>query len=110
MNILLNRPYMYSKIEKEDIEEMRHRRAQFLIYKTLKKADSVVSMRKNSYWFKVKFFKLKIKIGRRLKRLRKSILLLFSASKSGIYKQFICHLKYLKRKLEGKTGHGNLRV
>ncbi|WMV17972.1 hypothetical protein MTR67_011357 [Solanum verrucosum] len=85
----------YFKIEKEDKEDIKHRKAQFLIYKSLKKADSVVSMRKNSYW-------LKIKIGRKLNMLKKSILFIFSSSRIGFYKQFICQLKYLKSLIGGK--------
>ncbi|WMV17970.1 hypothetical protein MTR67_011355 [Solanum verrucosum] len=72
---------MYSKIENEDREDIKHRKAQFLIYKSLKKADSVVSKRKkSSYWLKVKFCKLKIKIARKLKRLRKKIFFPFSST------------------------------
>ncbi|KAK4733261.1 hypothetical protein R3W88_007522 [Solanum pinnatisectum] len=85
----------YFKIEKEDKEDIKHRKAQFLIYKSLKKADSVVSMRKNSYW-------LKIKIGRKLNMLKKGILFTFSSSRIGFYKQFICQLKYLKSLIRGK--------
>lgn len=85
----------YFKIEKEDKEDIKHRKAQFLIYKSLKKADSVVSMRKNSYW-------LKIKIGRKLNMLKKSILFTFSSSRIGFYKQFICQLKFLKSLIGGK--------
>lgn len=82
MNTCFNRPYMYSKIENEDKEDIKHRKAQFLIYKSLKKADSIVSKRKkSSYWLKVKFCKLKIKIGRKLKRLlRKKIFFIFSST------------------------------
>lgn len=81
MNVFFNRPYVYSKIENENKEEIQHRKAQFLIYKTLRKADFVVSKRKkSSNWLKVKNFKLKIKIGRKLKRLRKKILFTFSST------------------------------
>lgn len=81
MNVFFNQPYVYSKIENEDKEEIQHRKAQFLIYKTLRKADFVVSKRKkSSNWLKVKIFKLKIKIGRKLKRLRKKILFTFSST------------------------------
>ncbi|KAK4368324.1 hypothetical protein RND71_012116 [Anisodus tanguticus] len=93
----------YLKIEKEAPEEIQHRKAQFLIYKSLNKADSVVSMRKNNTWLKVKFCKLKIKIGKKLKSQRKSILLTFCVAKIGVYKQFICQLKYLKSLLGKET-------
>ncbi|OIS98318.1 hypothetical protein A4A49_20237 [Nicotiana attenuata] len=98
MTTFLNKQHVYSKIEREDPDDIKHRKAQFLIYKSLNKADSVVSQRKN-LWLKLKFYKLKIKIGRRLNMLKKSILLTFSVAKGGVYKQFICQLKYLKKML-----------
>ncbi|XP_060195356.1 uncharacterized protein LOC132624624 [Lycium barbarum] len=88
-------------MEIEDPEEMQHRKAQFLIYKALKKSDSVVSQRKQP-WLKVRVCKLKIKIGRRLKRFRKSIFLTFSVSKGGVYKQFMSQLKSLKGLIKGR--------
>ncbi|XP_016571226.2 uncharacterized protein LOC107869183 [Capsicum annuum] len=84
MNILFNKLYMHSKIENEDKEEVKHRKAQFLIYKTLKKADSYVPRRKKSYWLKMKLYKLKIKIGRKLKKLRRRIMFTFSTSRSKV--------------------------
>ncbi|XP_009789018.1 uncharacterized protein LOC142175123 [Nicotiana tabacum] len=99
MTTFLNKQHVYLKIEKEAPEDIKHRKAQFLIYKSLNKADSVVSQRKNVLWLKVKFCKLKIKIGRRLNTLKKGILLTFSVAKGGVYKQFICKLKSLKKML-----------
>ncbi|XP_057757835.1 uncharacterized protein LOC130976893 [Arachis stenosperma] len=61
----------YSKMEKEDSEEMIHRRAQFLIYKVLQQADSSYS---SSCSRRIRICKLKVKIGNRLRRLRKRIL------------------------------------
>ncbi|MCD7446242.1 hypothetical protein HAX54_048440 [Datura stramonium] len=99
MNSLLSKQqYAYSKMEIEDPEEMQHRKAQFLIYKALKKSDSV----RKQPWLKVRVFKLKIKIGRRLKRFRKSILLAFSVSKGGLHKQFMSQLKSWKGLLKGR--------
>ncbi|XP_009760614.1 uncharacterized protein [Nicotiana sylvestris] len=102
MNSLLSKQHAYSKMEMEDPEEIQHRRAQFLIYKALQKADSAVSQRKQQPWLKVKVCKLKIKIGRRLKRFRKSILLTFSVARGGVYKQFMSQLKSWKRLLKGR--------
>ncbi|KAK4421332.1 hypothetical protein Salat_2083700 [Sesamum alatum] len=62
---VLNRPYAYSKMLSEDPEETEHRRAQFLIYKVLQKADR---MRSRRSWLRVRVFKLKIKIGRKLRK------------------------------------------
>ncbi|XP_059318604.1 uncharacterized protein LOC132069188 [Lycium ferocissimum] len=105
MNTLMSRPYYaYSKMEIEDPEEVQHRRAQFLIHKSLQKSDSIGSQRRQPIWLKVKVCKLKIKIGRRLKRIRKSMLLKFSATKGHVvyYKQLICQLKYWKRLIKGR--------
>ncbi|MED6143897.1 hypothetical protein PIB30_009970 [Stylosanthes scabra] len=62
----------YSKMEKEDPEEMIHRRAQFLIYKVLQQADSCSSSSSSSR--RIRICKLKVKIGNRLRRLRKRII------------------------------------
>lgn len=89
--------YGYSKMEKEDPEEVNHRRAQFLIYKVMEQADS----RRKSSFLRVRICRLRVKIGRRLKRLRKSI----TAAKVGVYRQVLVQLKAWKRLLGGgETG------
>lgn len=100
MNSLLSKQqyYGYSKMEIDDPEEMQHRKAQFLIYKSLKKSDSV----RKQPWLKVRVCKLKIKIGGRLKRFRKSILLTFSVTRGRVYKQFMSQLKSWKGLLKGR--------
>uniref|UniRef100_M0ZZN3 Uncharacterized protein n=1 Tax=Solanum tuberosum TaxID=4113 RepID=M0ZZN3_SOLTU len=97
----MNRPYYgYSKMQMEDPEEVQHRRAQFLIHKSLQKSDSIGSQRKQQpIWLKMKVCKLKIKIGRKLKRIRKSILLRFSKGHVVCYKHLICQLKSWKHAL-----------
>ncbi|KAI3456445.1 hypothetical protein Pfo_013108 [Paulownia fortunei] len=97
---LLNRPYVYSKIENEDPEEMQHRRAQFLIYKAMQKADT----RRRPSWLRVKMFKLKIKIGKRLKNLRKGFSSTVFSAKADFCKQITCVLKSCKHLLHGKQG------
>lgn len=102
MNSLVSRPYYaYSKMGMEDPEEVQHRRAQFLIHKSLQKSDSIGSQSKLQpiCMLKVKVCKLNIKIGRKLKKMRKSILLKFSKGHVVCYKQLICHLKSWKRAL-----------
>uniref|UniRef100_A0A5B7CAF7 Uncharacterized protein n=1 Tax=Davidia involucrata TaxID=16924 RepID=A0A5B7CAF7_DAVIN len=94
---LFARPHAYSKMETEDPEETKHRRAQFLIYKVLEQADS----RRRPYCLRVRIRKLKIKIGKRLKRLRKSMLYTISSAKVGVYKQVTGQLKTWKRLLRG---------
>jgi len=61
----------YSKMDKEDSEERKHRQAQFLIYKALEKADS---RRKPSY-LRIKIFKLKVKLGNSCRRIKKRFFL-----------------------------------
>ncbi|XP_052183075.1 uncharacterized protein LOC127795445 [Diospyros lotus] len=90
---LVRRPYLYSKMDKEDPEETRRRRAQFLIYKVLQQADS---RRKQPPYVKARICVLKIKVGKRLKRLRKRMLLTVSAAKSSLYKRVVGHLKTWK--------------
>ncbi|CDP04388.1 unnamed protein product [Coffea canephora] len=96
---LLNRPFAYSKMDMEDPDEVRHRRAQFLIYKALQQADSP---RKRPSWLKVKTNKLKIRIGRRFKRLRKSIFSTVYAAEVGLHKQIISQLKAFKGLFRGQ--------
>ncbi|KAF3639178.1 hypothetical protein BC332_33601 [Capsicum chinense] len=98
ISLLSKQQHAYSKMEIDDPEEMQHRKAQFLIYKALKKSDSV----RKQPWLKVRVCKLKIKIGRRLKRFRKSILLTFSVTRVGVYKQFMSQLKSWKGLLKGR--------
>ncbi|KAM7265061.1 hypothetical protein ACFE04_002744 [Oxalis oulophora] len=75
----------YTRIDKEDPDEVHRRRAQFLIYKTLDKADSPRRRR-------LKICKLKIRIGKRFKNLRKSIVVNVYATKVLLYKQIFNHL------------------
>lgn len=89
-SILSTRACAYTKMDKEDPEELMHRRAQFLIYKLLEQADS----RTRPSWLHVRISKLKI---RRLKKLRKSILLNIIAAKGSFYKRLISQLKTWKR-------------
>ncbi|MED6169151.1 hypothetical protein PIB30_018678 [Stylosanthes scabra] len=77
----------YSKLEKEDSEEKMHRRAQFLIYKELKKADS---SRNKPCVMRIRMLKLKTKIGNTLRRINKRI---FSSSTCGVIKSQVKALK-----------------
>ncbi|PIM98958.1 hypothetical protein CDL12_28550 [Handroanthus impetiginosus] len=95
---LLNRPYSYTKIQFEDPDEIQHRRAQFLIYKVLQKADT----RSRPSWLRVKVFKLKIKIGKKLKKLRKGLSSNLFLAKADFCKRISCVLKSCKFLLQGK--------
>ncbi|KAB8731801.1 hypothetical protein FH972_026439 [Carpinus fangiana] len=91
---LLSRQYAYSKIENEDPEEKRHRLAQLLIQKVLLQADS----RKSPSVLRIRICRLKVKIGRRLKKLRKSMLFGISAARVvGAHKRVISIVKIWKR-------------
>ncbi|KAJ9128993.1 hypothetical protein P3X46_034247 [Hevea brasiliensis] len=89
MSLVMRRSssYGYSKLDKEDPEEMIHRRAQFLIYKALQQADSIG---KPSF-LRIRLCRLKVKIGKKLKKLRKSI----SAARVRMYKQIANQWKRL---------------
>lgn len=93
--LLSRRKYGYTKMEIEDPEEIQHRKAQFLIYKVLQQAaDSPRrTRRRSSSWLRVRICRLKIKIGKRLKKLKKSIFLGVGAAKCGAQKQVASQLK-----------------
>lgn len=91
---IVRRPFGYSKVDKEDPDEKIHRRAQFLIYKVLEKADS---RRTRPSYLRIRIRKLKVKIGKRLTKLRKSMLIGISAAKVSVGKQVCCQLKTCKR-------------
>lgn len=64
----LFRSYSYTRLEKEDPGERQHRRAQFLIYKVLKLAEC----RRRQSLPRMVISRFKIKVGPRLKKLRRS--------------------------------------
>ncbi|KAI3928342.1 hypothetical protein MKW98_023943 [Papaver atlanticum] len=97
----------YAQMEKEDPEDMKHRKAQFMIYKTMQKADVAVSSSSpsSSNPIRIRICRLKIKFGNKLKRLRKSLLYSISSTVNTrvcAYKQFINQLKNLKRLVRTK--------
>ncbi|CAH2078327.1 unnamed protein product [Thlaspi arvense] len=90
-------PNEYTKIEKEDPNEMIHRRAQFLIHKILQRADTETlrQQRKRSMLIKTSSFRvvgIRMKIGKKLRKLRKSCVM---ANKHGDL--LPCFLKSLRR-------------
>lgn len=97
---LLRRPYSYSKVESEDPEERAHRQARFLIYKVLKQVD-LQSPRRRPFSLRVRICKVKVKVGKRLKTLRKNMLLNISAAKVNFYRKMMAQLKTLKGLLSG---------
>ncbi|KAG6475551.1 hypothetical protein ZIOFF_064779 [Zingiber officinale] len=71
---LFENPLSYSRIEKEDPEDVRHLKARFLIYKILKEADER-SRRRPPCASKLRACRLRrSKIGIKLKRLRVAVL------------------------------------
>ncbi|KAI9091613.1 hypothetical protein K1719_028056 [Acacia pycnantha] len=65
--------YGYTKMDKEDPEETRHRRAQFLIYKVLHKYDSPSSRATRPCLVRIRLSKFKINIGNRFSRINKTL-------------------------------------
>ncbi|KAK4765060.1 hypothetical protein SAY86_026150 [Trapa natans] len=92
-------PFAYSKLAKEDIEEAIHRRAQFLIYKTMEEADCIGSRRSRPCLtlMKVRLSKVKMKIGKRLKSLRKRILSTISMAGASTCGNMTRQMKACKR-------------
>lgn len=106
MAVMIRKSYGgYSKLDKEDPEDVNHRRAQFLIYKVMQQ----VEMRRRPSNLRIRVRKLKLKIGRRLKKLRKSMLLSISAARVRVYKQVFNQLKTCKT-LFGRGDQGNINA
>ncbi|KAI3498904.1 hypothetical protein L1887_34690 [Cichorium endivia] len=87
---LYGKQYAYSKMEMEDPEELKSRKAQFLIYKSLEKADDSIRKSRRPSWLKVRMFRLKIKFGKKMKKLKKSLLVVTrnGAARVGILQQW----------------------
>ncbi|XP_010278705.1 PREDICTED: uncharacterized protein LOC104612816 [Nelumbo nucifera] len=99
MSSLAKKPYAYSKLEIEDPEERKHRRAQFLINKILEQADT----RRRQSSLRVRICRLKVKIGKRFKRLRKTMLLTISTARASLYRQVLRQfMKMWKRLISGR--------
>ncbi|KAK3188363.1 hypothetical protein Dsin_027924 [Dipteronia sinensis] len=90
---ILSRQSNYTKLDKEDPEEVQRRKAQFLIYKVMEQADSNIPSprkRRPSSFLRLRLCRLKVKIG---KRLKKSI----STARIAFHKQVSTQLKTWKR-------------
>ncbi|GMH05317.1 hypothetical protein Nepgr_007157 [Nepenthes gracilis] len=90
----MGKAYGYTKLEKEDPEEKKHRQALYLIYKTLEESDQISFRRRP-----LRICKLKVKMGKRIKKLRKRVLL--GMYRVGVYINVPQHLKTLIRLLHG---------
>ncbi|GMI93314.1 hypothetical protein like AT1G11655 [Hibiscus trionum] len=103
---VLKRSYGYSKVNKEDPDEIIHRRAQFLIYKALEQADSI---RKPSF-IRIRLCRLKLKIGRKLKKLRKTAMVSVSGLRICVYRHVLNQLKTWRRLFNrgGGGDHGTI--
>ncbi|CAA7394405.1 unnamed protein product [Spirodela intermedia] len=75
----------YKRLE-EDPEERRRLQTKFLIYKTLAKADAV-ARRRPPFFSGLRLRRLQIKVGRRLRRLRRSILVAVSGARTSLRKR-----------------------
>lgn len=76
----------YSRMEKEDPDEKKHRQAQFLIYKIMEQANS--SSRRRPSYLRIRIRKFKLRIGKRLKKLKKTMSMSLATARIGICKQF----------------------
>ncbi|CAN1199199.1 hypothetical protein LINPERPRIM_LOCUS43940 [Linum perenne] len=101
----MNQSNGYTKLDKEDPEDVTHRRAQFLIYKVMQQVDK--SQRKNQQplfattsFIRVRLCRLKVKIGRKL---RKGVLVSVSAARLRIYKKLRIQWKRLFGRPAGST-------
>uniref|UniRef100_A0A9I9CEN9 Uncharacterized protein n=1 Tax=Cucumis melo TaxID=3656 RepID=A0A9I9CEN9_CUCME len=75
----------YSRMEKEDPDEKKHRQAQFLIYKIMEQASNGSKRRPSCLRIRIRKFKLRI--GRRLKKMKKTMAMSFSTARIGICSQ-----------------------
>ncbi|KAK8524337.1 hypothetical protein V6N13_015363 [Hibiscus sabdariffa] len=99
---VLKRSYGYSKVDKEDPDEIIHRRAQFLIYKALEQADS----RRKPSFVRIRLCRLKLKMGRKLKKLRKAAMASVCGLRIWVYKLVLNQLKTWTR-LFNRGGAGD---
>ncbi|KAL8227411.1 hypothetical protein R6Q59_000122 [Mikania micrantha] len=78
---------MHTQDANEDPEETKSRKARFLIYKSLEKADDLIRKSRKPSWLKVKIFKMKIRFG---KKLKKSLLVVsrYKAARVGVIQQY----------------------
>ncbi|KAG2331395.1 hypothetical protein Bca52824_002575 [Brassica carinata] len=72
-----NNPYVYTKMEKEDPQELIHRRAQFLIQKVLERADNRTRpqyqrKRSSGPLIIIRVAGIRMRIGKKLRKLRKN--------------------------------------
>lgn len=75
--MMKNNSYEYTKMEKEDPQELIHRRAQFLIQKVLERADNKTKQqqqrkRSSGPLIMIRVVGIKMRIGKKLRKLRKN--------------------------------------
>ncbi|KAL1196369.1 hypothetical protein V5N11_024037 [Cardamine amara subsp. amara] len=75
--MMKNNPHEYTKMEKEDPQELIHRRAQFLIQKVLERADIKTRhqhqrRRSSGPLIMIRVVGIRMRIGKKLRKLRKS--------------------------------------
>ncbi|KAJ4896848.1 Uncharacterized protein Rs2_23642 [Raphanus sativus] len=106
---LFKRPCMYSKVNKEDPEEVFHQRAKFLIYKTLQEVDLVSrrSSHPSSSFLRMKLLRLKVEIRKSLTKLRWSVVSVVSFG--GIRKHSQSGVRALKKMFHGGATNGLTR-
>ncbi|KAK4804149.1 hypothetical protein SAY86_003966 [Trapa natans] len=98
MGHMIRGPYAYAKMESDDPEERRHRRAQFLIYKVLQRVSEAETGRspRPAAFFGVRLCKLRVKLGKRLKRSRKKVASMASKARNAACKRIMKQIKDLQ--------------
>lgn len=86
---VLRAHFSYAKLNKEDPEEMQHLKASFLIHKMLEEAEA---QQRRSNSARLRVFRVKRKIGVRLRRLRVAI----SKARLCVCYQTLKQLRHLK--------------
>uniref|UniRef100_A0A7N0TN95 Uncharacterized protein n=1 Tax=Kalanchoe fedtschenkoi TaxID=63787 RepID=A0A7N0TN95_KALFE len=114
MPAIFKNHHAYSKMDVEDPEDRTHRRAQFLIYKTLQEADDAHRIRSHANkkrsggsYFGIRFGNLRVKVGQRVKKLRNSLCFNVSLARIGVYRRVVAQLKTWRKLMAGRERFGS---
>ncbi|ERN19663.1 hypothetical protein AMTR_s00062p00169680 [Amborella trichopoda] len=104
----MRKAYAYHKLPAfhEDPEEQNHRLALYLIAKTLEKADRP---RRRPSFLRLRLCKLRIRLGKQIRKLKKRIQMAFLFINSDVCIQLHGQLKFLKSLFRGKQAMASLQ-
>ncbi|KAI4371136.1 hypothetical protein MLD38_019402 [Melastoma candidum] len=91
---LLRRQLAYAKIEAEDPEELKHRKARFLIYKALERAEAISRPRQS--FLGVRLYTTKAKIGKRLRKPGRRATRILAVARATLFRKISRQFKYLE--------------